>query len=632
MLEERATTMISDVLYPRVVKEVGGLLTAEILRDIVSKVNPSALEDEALSWLHEADNDARMLKTDVLEALRAASLHLPENRVLSTLFPSEFTLVDEEPVLPGDSELVTVPEQDDNRLVPETIANEQPTPTPPSYIHPAACRSYLDSEVVPLLKQGLAALLEEVQRIRLAEASGEAWSQEEGFLPPDWAPFSPLRWLANWLDSKRPTPNNSYGSLSQLERASLAFSALAEAEVLSLLPSSVFYNKLSIDKDLVDSVLASHGLDGDLNAESFSQVLVDLSSAMSLEEPLVILDIAVLRATGPYALLNRCNDPADQRRLAFLILLQGHLQLNVLSSSTSTTLPSDQFQNLLARLAPQASFTPTTLSSLTLEDFDAEIIRLWDNLNNALSVDKDQESEPLGVQIVLSAIEQLHGLPSNLNQNQPSPFDEVESAELSDLVREIYAKSNNVKLVAASQVLDPLAAQRIAGGDATPFLLIDLRTKEEYEVSCIPGAIHLETRVEANGWKLVNREAAMEKLAEAYALAFDVSQQRSSSSMNANLKRRQPLPNRLPTVITYCDIGHRSFNLADEIAVLLAEALGLDSKESVLIYSLCGGIINFYNAGGRVVTVKGGEEVVVNAVHPGSEENKNFITRRNAHH
>jgi hypothetical protein len=46
------------------------LLTADVLRDIVVKVNPSALDNEGLAWLHAAEDDARMLKTDLLEALR----------------------------------------------------------------------------------------------------------------------------------------------------------------------------------------------------------------------------------------------------------------------------------------------------------------------------------------------------------------------------------------------------------------------------------------------------------------------------------------------------------------------------------------------------------------------------------
>jgi rhodanese-related sulfurtransferase len=389
---------------------------------------------------------------------------------------------------------------------------------------------------------------------------------------------------------------------------------------------------------MVDSVLAALSLEStqDLGLELFSQALVSSCSAASEEDPLVLLDLAVLRAMGPYTLLNRCTDPADQRRLVYLVLLQGHLQLNVLSSSTSS-LPSDQFQNLLARIAPQVSFTPSSLSSLRASDIDAEILRHWDALHEAMLMGKE-ESEPLGVQIVLAAIEQLHGLPANQNYQDlqhSSPFDEVEPPELSDLVREIHDNTDNVPLVAVSFVLDALVAQRVAGGAETSLLLIDVRTKEEYDVSCIPGAIHLEVKQDASGWKLVSGKSALAQLADAYTLAtmaLEVSQRSSSNLMNASIKRRQANNTRAPTVVAYCDIGRRSALVVKEITAALTEAIGLDNG-SFTVHSLCGGIINFYNSGGRVV--KGGDPsggAVVNAVHPGSEQNRKFITRPSTFH
>jgi predicted sulfurtransferase len=73
---------------------------------------------------------------------------------------------------------------------------------------------------------------------------------------------------------------------------------------------------------------------------------------------------------------------------------------------------------------------------------------------------------------------------------------------------------------------------------------------------------------------------------------------------------------RLPRVVAYCNTGERSA----AASVLLSQALGL------AVRSLCGGIINYYNQGGRV-RVSGAE---VQAIHPGSAELKPFVTRPNS--
>ena len=56
----------------------------------------------------------------------------------------------------------------------------------------ADCRAYLTAQVVPSLRQGLLELVAAVERQRIELAAGAQWD-EDGFLPPHWAPFSPLR-------------------------------------------------------------------------------------------------------------------------------------------------------------------------------------------------------------------------------------------------------------------------------------------------------------------------------------------------------------------------------------------------------------------------------------------------------
>ena len=48
--------------------------------------------------------------------------------------------------------------------------------------------------MVPLLERGLDALLREVETERLRVASGADWD-EDGYVPDDWRPARPLRFL-----------------------------------------------------------------------------------------------------------------------------------------------------------------------------------------------------------------------------------------------------------------------------------------------------------------------------------------------------------------------------------------------------------------------------------------------------
>lgn len=71
------------------------------------------------------------------------------------------------------------------------------------YEHPKGCSDYLDQTVVPILTEGLHELLREIQKDRVRLAGGAA-EDIDGFLKSDWKPFSPLRWLAEWLRSHNP--------------------------------------------------------------------------------------------------------------------------------------------------------------------------------------------------------------------------------------------------------------------------------------------------------------------------------------------------------------------------------------------------------------------------------------------
>ena len=69
---------------------------------------------------------------------------------------------------------------------------------PRYYFHRDDARGYLGEELVPLLEKGLDALLREVESERLRVASGADWD-EDGYVPDEWRPVRPMRFLGEWL-------------------------------------------------------------------------------------------------------------------------------------------------------------------------------------------------------------------------------------------------------------------------------------------------------------------------------------------------------------------------------------------------------------------------------------------------
>jgi hypothetical protein len=65
-------------------------------------------------------------------------------------------------------------------------------PPLPSIMSRTDCRAYLASQVVPTPRQGLLELVSTVECQRIELAAGAQWDKD-GFLSPNWAPFSPLR-------------------------------------------------------------------------------------------------------------------------------------------------------------------------------------------------------------------------------------------------------------------------------------------------------------------------------------------------------------------------------------------------------------------------------------------------------
>lgn len=75
---------------------------------------------------------------------------------------------------------------------PDPDAGPVPLPVPAPYVHPSGCRAYLSGGVVPLLRQGMYEMVAQLERDRIKLCKGDEWT-DDGYLPPNWMPFSPFR-------------------------------------------------------------------------------------------------------------------------------------------------------------------------------------------------------------------------------------------------------------------------------------------------------------------------------------------------------------------------------------------------------------------------------------------------------
>ena len=68
---------------------------------------------------------------------------------------------------------------------------------PAPYVHPKENRTYLETELLPVLRQGLAQVLQAVQQERLDMATGNGFP--DGYQPDGWHSINPLAMLSKFL-------------------------------------------------------------------------------------------------------------------------------------------------------------------------------------------------------------------------------------------------------------------------------------------------------------------------------------------------------------------------------------------------------------------------------------------------
>ena len=109
-----------------------------------------------------------------------------------------------------------IPQQEFDHGIRDLLArSDKMMDDPKYYFHCEGNRAYLEADVLPMVEQGLNALMVAVEAERLRVASGADW--DEGYLPPDWRPLRPLQFLGEWLKA-----NSKTGMAEKAEADALA--------------------------------------------------------------------------------------------------------------------------------------------------------------------------------------------------------------------------------------------------------------------------------------------------------------------------------------------------------------------------------------------------------------------------
>ncbi|PNW70413.1 hypothetical protein CHLRE_17g718750v5 [Chlamydomonas reinhardtii] len=474
------------------------------------------------------------------------------------------------------------------------------------YTHPHSCRAWLAGEVVPTLREGLLALLKEVEKNKLDLATGVPWDGG-AHMPRGWRPFSPLRWLSEWLvrAATAPPPGSvpegggldgldafglaqhiSLESMNRAEKIAYVFSQIDAGNAGYILADHLVHTVQLIFADgaagvtdahsIIDPVLATMGInpvDSTIDKDEFEQAITQMTSMLSEEEFDEAARVVVAQRDWRY-----CRSRPDKFRYLFRSLDLDH----------SNQLNLNELKVLAQRMDPDTN-EETIAATLEFLDKDGSEQVSAEEFVEAMSsllahIDADAELDDM-VQRMLHM------------RSDADPAHEVEPAQLADFVRGLRTH------IAAAQLPTSTIMDKLAGRQ--PLVLLDVRPDEERLVSVMPGATHVTlTPAPAATWGYVltgGAPAAAAVVREALATATATA-----------------LPTAAPPVVAcYCSTGE----LGGVAALLLSDAL------RITVYNVCGGIINYYNQGGSVCRLGDGKQV--QALHPGSQQQRAFITRPN---
>eukprot|EP00798_Chlamydomonas_sp_ICE-L_P014208 gene14208-20178_t len=373
----------------------------------------------------------------------------------------------------------------------EEVAKAIPEP----YFHPTEA-------VVPTLREGLIELLGVIEADTLNMAAGKEWIHEEGnkFLPQGWRPFSPHRWLAEWIMARLPPPpvdptRATFVSGSRQDKVAVVYSVLESHAGEPL--------RLALDYMTLTNV---YDPQPPFQAGAASDSSFDLALVRALAVTLGGKDAAGM------ALLPKFSESREARfTLLFLILLLAQQDVHL----------------------QQQQEQPPSPASRATEDVKVSL----DEFVAAMSCVLDCVSEESGSLDQMMQILIERPLLCTSLTTAYDPTSEVEPTELADMVRELPSFST-AKQVGFSEL------ESIQGRLLPPVILLDTRRLDETEVSMIPGALHVapvKDEAKPGGWSI--SEEDMIKVRDAIAQA----------------EAGAGVP---PAVVAYCSIGGRSGGVA----------------------------------------------------------------------
>ncbi|EFJ49327.1 hypothetical protein VOLCADRAFT_90146, partial [Volvox carteri f. nagariensis] len=273
-----------------------------------------------------------------------------------------------------------------------------------NYRHPHGCRTWLEEEVMPTLKQGMLELLKEVEKDVMDLATGIPWEEGE-HMPRGWRPFSPLHWLSNWLlnaatggrprtteqgedgdDGEGPglVPVKNLEAMSREEKVVYLFNQI-DVNGSGTIPTShlvsmaelIFADGAGGIRDARNTVIAPvlagmglHPLDGVVDLQEFQTAMAQMTSMLSDSEFDEAARIVAAQRDWRY-----CRTRADKFRYLFHSLDLDH----------SGSLNFQELKLLAQRMDPDTS--EETVSA-TLEYMDRD---------NSDSVSVEEFVEALGV-------------------------------------------------------------------------------------------------------------------------------------------------------------------------------------------------------------------------------------------
>lgn len=474
----------------------------------------------------------------------------------------------------------------------------------PVYHHPPACRPYLEREVVPLLRTGLKALEVEMQKYRLELAAGVQCAPD-GYRPFRWKPFQAMRWLADWLDQHNPRQarqeswklqgfrEKPWEYMSREEKINMVFKHLDRdgsgfldaSELLSAVGKLHLASDLAAAKEMLTRLDIDH--DGRVQQAEYVEALMQMMVGIGDVE----FDEAMrnLLRSGH---ISYCKTREEKFKFVF----------NELDSDGSGSLSCDELIRLALRMSPDASEDQIRgMIEFMDEDEDREVDE-QEFINAMVKIVTELgDEDELNATICAMLEEEAPGAARH------DPAEEVAPRKFQRMVLKLPYQREADQL-GVKELLQHQAALE-GGSGHEKIILVDVRPREEQEVSMIPGALSVtvEEEAETPGLWLVTEMNALQDAMDAYA-----------ASGGEVLEEEGEGPPPAPLIVAYCATGERAGPASMHLTELLYTR----------VYNLCGGIIHYYNSGGRVVGPDGAQPV--EALHPGSARCAHFITRDNA--